>query len=366
MDTPQAPPAPNPQETARQQSQMNRETAITQYGLNATNQNTPQGSLSYRQIGTWADGTPRYEANTTLSQGEQGIFDANQGARQNVANIARDQSGRIGGLLGTPFSFNGLPQSVTNVNTDIPITSQIADAGPIQRSIGGNDYEASRKSVEDAIYSRLNPQLQQQRSSLETQLINKGLRPGTPAWNQAITLNNQGQNDARMQAVLAGGQEQSRLFGMEQAAGQFANQAQQQQYGQNYQNAGFQNQAQNQQFNQGLSNANLSNSQRAAEAALQLQQRNQPINEITALMSGSQVSMPNFQNTPTPGVAPTDFIGAQQQALNQQNVGFQAEQAQNQALMSGLFGLGSAAIGGATGGGLGRGMGSMFGGWGGR
>lgn len=78
-----------------------------------------------------------------------------------------------------------------------------------------------------------------------------------------------------------------------------------------------------------------------------LTERNQPINEISALLSNSQVSQPNFvSNTPTPGVAPTDVIGAQQQSLNQQNVGFNAQQTQNNALMSGLFGLGSAALGG--------------------
>lgn len=75
-------------------------------------------------------------------------------------------------------------------------------------------------------------------------------------------------------------------------------------------------------------------------------QRNQPINEISALLSGSQVSQPNFAQTPTPGVAPTDVVGAQQQALNQQNVGFNAQVAQNSALNSGLFGLGKTALGG--------------------
>jgi hypothetical protein len=76
-----------------------------------------------------------------------------------------------------------------------------------------------------------------------------------------------------------------------------------------------------------------------------LTERNQPINEISALLSGSQVSQPNFTNTPQPGVAPTDVIGAQQQSLNQQNVGYNAQVAQNQAMTNGLFGLGSAALG---------------------
>lgn len=69
-----------------------------------------------------------------------------------------------------------------------------------------------------------------------------------------------------------------------------------------------------------------------------LQNRNQPINEITALMSGGQVSMPQFQNTPQTGVAGVDYTGL----VNQK---YQADLAQSQASMGGLFGLGSALIG---------------------
>lgn len=316
MDTPQAPAAPDPVKTAQAQSASNKETAVAQYGLNATNQNGPNGSLNYNQIGTWSDGTPRFEANTVLSPQQQTLYDKSNVTQNNLADIGTQQSAKIGAQLNTPFQYN-LPSSVSNVQ-----------GSPIQKSIGSNDFSADRKRVEDALYSRLNPQLDRDTSALETKLINKGLRPGTEAWSQAIDADNRGRNDARMQVIAQGGNEQSRLFGIDQAAGQFANQAQ------------------GQEFGQGLTNANLSNSQRAQLAQLQLSERNQPINEISALLSGSQVSQPTFQNTPTPGVAPTDVIGAQQQSLNQQNVGFQAQQQQNQAITNGLFGLGSAALGG--------------------
>lgn len=67
--------------------------------------------------------------------------------------------------------------------------------------------------------------------------------------------------------------------------------------------------------------------------------RNQPINEISALMGGQQVSQPTFQNTPTTGVNGTDVAGINQQAFNIQNQNYQAK-------LGGLFGLGSAALGG--------------------
>ena len=254
VDAPTPAPAPDPVKTAQAQSTANKETAVTQYGLNATNQNTPQGSLSYKQIGTWEDGTPRFEATTALNQGEQGVYDTGLQTRQNVAGIGRDQSARIGELLGKPLDLNS----------------------------------AAEDKIAALQAKRLDPQVARDRSALETNLLNRGIQPGSKAYQTQHTLFDQGVTDARDKMWL-------------DARGQGVQEA--------------------------------------------LTQRNQPINEITALMGNSQVSQPNFTNTPTPGVAPTDVIGAQQQALNQQNVGYQGQLAQNQGLMNGLFGLGKAGLG---------------------
>lgn len=63
-----------------------------------------------------------------------------------------------------------------------------------------------------------------------------------------------------------------------------------------------------------------------------LTERNQPINELSALMSGSQVSMPQFQSTPQTGVAGVDYTGMVQDNYN-------AQVQQSNAAMGGLFGL---------------------------
>ncbi|HWT63273.1 MAG TPA: tail fiber domain-containing protein, partial [Ochrobactrum sp.] len=69
-------------------------------------------------------------------------------------------------------------------------------------------------------------------------------------------------------------------------------------------------------------------------------QRNQPINEITALMSGSQVSNPAQMSgqTPQTSVGGVDYTGL----VNQK---YQSEMSNYQSKMGGLFGLGSAAMG---------------------
>lgn len=68
--------------------------------------------------------------------------------------------------------------------------------------------------------------------------------------------------------------------------------------------------------------------------------RNQPINEITALMSGSQVSNPAQMSgaTPQASVGGVDYTGL----VNQK---YQADLANSQAKMGGLFGIGSSIAG---------------------
>lgn len=258
MDTPQAPAAPDPAATAAAQSASNKATAVAQYGLNATNQVTPQGSLTYNQIGTWADGTPRFESTQSYSPQQQALYDKGNVTQNNLADLGNTLSSQLNSYMATPFDATGASKAVSD---------QLTSLGQ----------------------ARLDPQFAKDQSALETQLINKGVRPGSQAWNDAQTQFGQTKNDAYNQLYLNG---------------------------------------QQQAYNEALST------------------RNQPINEITALLSGSQVSNPNYSSTPTPGVAATDVIGAQQQALNQQNVGYNAQVSQNNALTSGLFGLGKTALGG--------------------
>ena len=129
-------------------------------------------------------------------------------------------------------------------------------------------------TAQQAIMSRLDPQLQRQRAQLETQLANQGLARGGEAYNAAITEQQQQENDLRTQAALQGisldmGARQQGL-GEAQTLGGFANQSalagfgagQQATQSQNAaiaQNAGialqsgqFANQAQAQQFAQRL------------------------------------------------------------------------------------------------------------------
>jgi hypothetical protein len=196
--------------------------------------------------------------------------------------------------------------------------------------------------------------------------------------NQAVAQNfQQGQqaNQAYNQAV-----QQNMAMGLTAAEAQ--NQAAQQLYSQLMGVAGLQNQAvaqnqnaalqqqqaqnaaQAQQFNQALQGAQFGNT--AAQQALQQQLGlyNQPLNQISALMSGSQVQMPQFQGYQGANVAAAPIMAgaqAQDQAAMQR---YNAAQTGANSLTSGLFGLAGSALGGPMGGMVGRGIGGLFGGGG--
>ncbi len=145
-----------------------------------------------------------------------------------------------------------------------------------------NNQDAEKWAY-DLASSRILPQQQQNESALRAQLINSGLRPGTAAWDSEMTRLTNANTDQLNQLALTGRQ---------------------------------------QAFSEALA------------------QRNQPINEITALMSGSQVSNPAQMSgsTPQTGVAGVDYTGL----VNQK---YQSELASSQSMMGGLFGLGTALIG---------------------
>lgn len=131
---------------------------------------------------------------------------------------------------------------------------------------------------------RLDPILQQRTSDLQSQLADQGIKLGSSAYDRAMTLNTQGSNDAYDNLLLTG-------------------------HGQAFQEA-------------------------QAE-------RNQPINEITALMSGGQVSQPQFGATPTSSIPTTDTAGIINSNYANQLSAWQQNQQTQGGLVGGLFGLGA-------------------------
>jgi hypothetical protein len=121
-----------------------------------------------------------------------------------------------------------------------------------------------------------------------------------------------------------------------------------QNYGQAGQSAGLYNQAAAQQFNQNLGAAQFGNQAQQQRLQQNLAMRNQPLNEIMGLLSGSQIQTPQFQGYAGGGNIQAAPVA--QAATNQGNYNTAAYNARMGAL-GGLYqGIGSIAGGAAAGG----------------
>lgn len=237
---------------------------------------------------------------------------------------------------------------------------------------------------QQAIMNRLQPQLAQQSAATAQQLANQGIAPGSEAYNNAMRDQSQSQNDLLSQAALQGigldmsanqqgyGQAMGQAGLYNQALGQGfgqavtgqqlgnqaigqnygqgmssqdqANAAMGQNYGQAGQSAGLYNQAAAQQFNQNLGAAQFGNQAQQQRLQQNLAMRNQPLNEIMGLLSGSQIQTPQFQGYAGGGNIQAAPVA--QAATNQGNYNTAAYNSQMQAL-GGLYqGIGS--IGGGA------------------
>jgi hypothetical protein len=352
--------------------------------LGNVNQNTPDGSLSYNPSGSYAftDPTsgqtyniPTFTATQSLSPTQLQLKNTQDATKQQLANVANQQTNRVGGVLATPFNPTGgpqagdsstisnIPKALTNFNPGIPLQTGFDSGGPIQSTYGGaDDYSADRQKVQDALMARMNPQLQIQQQALQQQLADQGIRYGSQAYNDAMLQSSQQQNDARWGAIQQAGQEQQRMDAMAAQAAAFSNAAQQQGYEQNLGQGTFYNNAANQLFTQNAAQATFANAGlaqqtsqaqagfNAAEAARnqwlqeQYANRNQPINEISALMSGSQVSQPNFVNAPSTQIPTTDVAGITQQGFQNQMGLYNTQMQQSNALLGGVLGLGAGVL----------------------
>jgi len=148
-------------------------------------------------------------------------------------------------------------------------------------------------------------------------------------------------------------------FGQGLSAQQLQNQAAQQNFANQLSGMGFnnqqiqqmyQNQVAQQQANNALGQQQFSNQLTAANLANQARQqgfgelsymRNEPLNTLNAVRSGAQVTGPSFVNTPQQAVtAGPDYLAATNALYSNQMAGYNAQQAAQANMNSGLMSLG--------------------------
>jgi hypothetical protein len=151
------------------------------------------------------------------------------------------------------------------------------------------------QNYQDAYMERLRPQIEQGRESLDVKLANQGIPIGSEAYKRAMMSQGQRENDLMLGATTQG-------FGTGLQANQQA-------------------------YNQAMTNYNM------------------PLNTLSALRSGSQVQNPTFVNSAQQATTSgADILGASQMGYNAQMGDFNAKNAAQQSMNSGLMGLGGAAM----------------------
>lgn len=195
----------------------------------------------------------------------------------------------------TEFSPEGQELSDRNIQTQLNLAQLGQDQSAKLNSLLGSPVELGNEAVEGRIAelqrARMDPYFSDRRASLDADLANRGITRGSDAYDREVQNFEQNRNDAYNQMFLSG-------------RGQAINE--------------------------------------------QLTERNQPLNEIIGLMSGSQVTQPQFVSTPSFNAPTVDYAGLVNNQYNQQLAAWNSQR-QSGFPIGGLFGalgsLGGAAIG---------------------
>lgn len=163
------------------------------------------------------------------------------------------------------------------------------------------DATAIRDKVIAAMMGRVNEDTARTRDQVHSELIAAGIPAGSKAYADRMALIDRGYNDARDRAFLSAGQEAARDFGM-----------------------GLQGRQ------QGISEI--------------LAQRQQPLNELSAIRTGAQIAPLQFGQTQGAPVRPTDVAGAYDRLYQGQLDAYNARVGQQNSLLGTAGQLGAAAI----------------------
>lgn len=220
-----------------------------------------------------------WQQTMSLSPEMQALFDQEMRIQQGLFGAQDATLGRVNSAMANGFDMSSLPAAGTVYDPNL-VTN----------------------NATELLMRRLSPELDRQNERLRSQLANQGIAQGSQAYNTAMGQFGQQRNDAATQAALQG-----IVLGMQQQGMQFGQQ----------------------------------NQLRGTALQEQAFERALPLNELNALRTGNQVSMPQFPNyaqQATTGGA--DLVGAANNTYNAQMGAYNAQQAGNAGMMGGLLGLG--------------------------
>lgn len=292
-----------------------------------------------------------WTSTTTLSPDQQEIFDQSNDYKKLSGGLASStlQDFASKGAI----NFNDPGFGATNLQAkelerfNAPGVSQDA------LNYSPDQFSSERSKVEDTLYNRqlkmLEPGYQQQEAAMRSRLANQGLMEGSEAYktemDNFIRNRDQAYQGARDSAILAGGQEQSRLNSDMLASRSNDLQSQMAGYNSELQRNQNNNQLTQNEFSQDAQSQQTNFNSNLGLMQSLLQARGQAFNEAQGLNAGTSIQMPQFGGYGLAGGSqPADITGAIGSTYNSQLGAANAENAANQANTSGAVTLMSAAL----------------------
>lgn len=352
MGKPSPPPAPDYQGAAVAQGQANIAAGQQTASLSNPNVTNPYGSQTVSYTPTGPNGDMQPNVVQSLNPQSQQTLDSQQRVQTALANLGEQGVGQAQTILGQPFNPN-LP----DLQTSLPSVGQArTDSGFNGQANGTVDTSGVAKMPVSAgttgmaaILSRLQPQMDQRDKALRQSLANQGLTAGGEAYTNAMRDNNNANNDLYSQAALQGigldTQANQQGYNQALSSAQFGNQATAQNYGQAMGGAGLYNQGLAQNYGQTAGSAQFGNSAIGQALSQKLGLYNQPLNQITALMSGSQIQNPQFANYQGANIGAAPIANATAQAGQFAQGLYGQQMGSYNAMIGGLADLGGAVAG---------------------
>lgn len=265
-------PAPDYRGAAQEQAAASRETTTAQTWANRPTINTPWGQQSWDSSASTdpATGLPvtAWTQNFNLTPEAQASLDSQENVTKGRSQAAEQLLGQATDAFKTPFNWS-----------DAPGAGSMGDYDP------NKIRDRSEQALFDRQMKRIEPGLTQTEDARRTRLANMGIAPegGSEAWNRAQQSMDSTRSDAMenaaLNAITGGGAEAQREFTLRSGGAQEQDR------------------------------------ERQAYIAGEAQRRGMTLNELNALLTGQQVSMPQMPGAPSPtaGAAqPTQYLSAAQ------------------------------------------------------
>lgn len=328
-----APAAPDPVKTSQAQADAYIKSAKESSKLNNIAQYTPYGNITFDKD---SEGVPIAQR-VSLSPQQQAAFDAQTQLQGTLSNAAAQLASSV------PTGPFGLPTNLPGYTTGLDLNGapdymRGLNFNNVPNAPGSGDFSADRDSYQNAMFQRgmslLRPEFETQTRATQQMLANRGLPITGEAYNGEMDRLNRSQNEqmARMaaDAMSAGAQEQSRMYGLgtDARARAIAEQLQQGQ---------VQQQARQGIISEELQNAQLAQQARQAMTNEALLQYNAPAQGVATLL-GASPKTPTVQggNIYTQGVSAPDVQGNIWRSYDSQMQAYNQRQQQNNSMWSGI------------------------------